>query len=63
VLFWIYAPITIDGKSLGSFVYEIVPGVILSTMAIIGVSLVSDEPSESMQKLFDTMVLKVDEES
>ena len=63
VLFWIYAPITIDEKSLGSFVYEIVPGVVLSTMAIIGVSLFSDEPSESMKKLFDTVVLRVDEES
>ena len=63
VLFWIYAPITIDEKSLGSFVYEIVPGVVLSTMAIIGVSLFSDEPSKSMKKLFDTVVLRVDEES
>ncbi|PHS15706.1 MAG: sodium/proline symporter PutP [Kangiella sp.] len=63
VLFWIYAPITIDGKSLGSFVYEIVPGIVLSTMAIVGVSLVSAEPSESMKKLFDDVVCKVDEES
>jgi len=63
VLFWIYAPITIDEKSLGSFVYEIVPGVILSTMAIIGISLVSEEPSDSMKSLFDEMVLRVDKES
>ncbi len=62
VLFWIYAPITIDGKSLSRFVYEIVPGVVLSTIAIIGVSLVSAEPSESMKKLFDTMVLRVAQE-
>ena len=39
VLFWIYAPITIDGQALSAIIYEIVPGFILSTIAIVVVSL------------------------
>ncbi|MCH2191178.1 MAG: sodium/proline symporter PutP [Gammaproteobacteria bacterium] len=46
VLFWVYAPITIDGNSLSSFIYEIVPAFILATMAIVIVSLVSARPNE-----------------
>jgi sodium/proline symporter len=38
VLIWIYAPITIDGQSLSTVMYEIVPGFILSSMVIYVVS-------------------------
>ena len=59
VLFWIYGPVTIDGKSLSSFIYEIVPGFVFSSIAIVGVSLASAEPSESMKSLFEKMVSEV----
>lgn len=38
VLFWIYAPINIDGQSLSSLMYEIVPGFILCSLVIYVVS-------------------------
>jgi SSS family solute:Na+ symporter/sodium/proline symporter len=56
VLIWIYAPITIDGKSLSSFMYEIVPGFILSTLAIYIVSINSRRGvSESIGNKFIEM--------
>jgi len=53
VLFWIYAPIKIDGQSLSAIIYEIVPGFILSTIAIIVVSLMTTEPKKEITDLFD----------
>ncbi len=38
VLLWIYAPIDIDGQSLSSLMYEIVPGFILCSLVIFIVS-------------------------
>ena len=38
VLLWIYAPITINGQSLSSVMYEIVPGFILCSLVIYVVS-------------------------
>ncbi|WP_100641993.1 sodium/proline symporter PutP [Alteromonas facilis] len=38
VLIWIYAPITIEGQSLSSWIYEIVPGFIVSMTTIVIVS-------------------------
>jgi len=63
VLIWIYAPITIGEQSLSHFIYEIVPGVALSSIAIVVVSLLGDEPSDEMKSMFDVMVNKVREES
>ncbi len=62
VLIWIYAPIEIAGKSLSSHLYEIVPGVILSSIAIVAVSLTGDEPSTSMKSTFEKMVKRVEQE-
>jgi SSS family solute:Na+ symporter/sodium/proline symporter len=59
VLIWIYSPLTIGGEALSDFVYEIVPGVLFSTIAIVGFSLASKKPAESIQELFDEMVTKV----
>lgn len=59
VLIWIYSPLTIGGKSLSSVMYEIVPGVLLSTIAIIVVSLMDKEPSQTMQTIFDDMLEKL----
>lgn len=53
VLFWIYAPVTIDGQKLSAIIYEIVPGFILSSIAIVAVSLSTAEPKEEITKLFD----------
>ncbi|MDQ7049461.1 MAG: hypothetical protein Q9M92_07935 [Enterobacterales bacterium] len=44
--------------------YEIVPGFLFSAIAIVVVSLIrGEEPSQSMQSLFDVMVRRVREES
>ncbi|MEO1963815.1 sodium/proline symporter PutP [Hyphomonas sp.] len=40
VLFWLYAPIEINGKSLSDILYEIVPGFVFSGIAAIVVSVV-----------------------
>ncbi|HAW94181.1 MULTISPECIES: sodium/proline symporter PutP [unclassified Arsukibacterium] len=55
VLIWIYAPITINGESLSSTLYEIVPGFILSTLAIIIVSKFSQAPAPSVLTMFKKM--------
>lgn len=55
VLFWIYAPVLDNGQSLSSLVYEIVPGVIVSTLCIVVVSKLSKAPAEDVTALFDDM--------
>ncbi|MDD4863093.1 MAG: sodium/proline symporter PutP [Alishewanella agri] len=55
VLIWIYAPVTVDGQRLSQLMYEIVPGVILSTLAIVGVSLCTKAPAPSIRQLFGKM--------
>lgn len=55
VLFWIYAPVLDNGQSLSSLVYEIVPGVIVSTLCILVVSKLSKAPAEDVTALFDDM--------
>ena len=63
VLIWIYAPITIGEQSLSNYIYEIVPGFVLSSIAIAVVSLMGDEPSDEIKSMFDVMVKRVREES
>lgn len=63
VLIWIYAPVTIDGLSLSSYLYEIVPGVLASTLAIVIVSKLSQEPSVPVRQLFDTMLMTLKKNS
>ena len=53
VLFWIYAPITVNGESLGSLMYEIVPGFILCTLTILLVSRYTEPPEEAILAQFD----------
>jgi len=53
VLFWIYAPITINGQTLSALLYEIVPGFVLSTIAIVVVSLMTAVPKKEITDLFD----------
>ena len=55
VLFWIYAPITINEQPLSSYIYEIVPGFIVCAIAIYIVSKLDNEPSEPIQAKFVEM--------
>ena len=56
VLVWIYAPLTImDGQTLSSVIYEIVPGVLASSLAIVLVSLATRPPSATTSELFHAM--------
>lgn len=55
VLFWIYAPITVNGQSLSSVMYEIVPGFILATLAVIVVSKMDRDASDNMVSKFEEM--------
>jgi len=56
VLIWIYAPITIDGQSLSSWMYEIVPGFIVCSLAIYLVSKSSPQVEEHIVEKFDEML-------
>lgn len=52
VLFWIYAPITVNGQNLSAWIYEIVPGFIFSTIAIVVVSRMTEQPEAEIQETF-----------
>ena len=60
VLVWIYGPFTIDGQPLSATLYEIVPGFIVATIAIVVVSLATKEPSNEVQTLFDKVEKSLD---
>jgi sodium/proline symporter len=55
VLFWTYAPVLADGAKLGSLIYEIVPGFILSFLAIVVVSLMGKAPTGEVAETFDAV--------
>ncbi|MGP9802610.1 sodium/proline symporter PutP [Rheinheimera sp. NSM] len=59
VLFWIYAPVLENGATLNSVVYAIVPGVIVSTLAIVLVSKLGRAPSNDVQQMFSQMLHKL----
>ncbi|KFZ29645.1 proline:sodium symporter PutP [Pseudidiomarina atlantica] len=61
VLFWIYAPVLEDGAALSSVVYEIIPGFILCTVAIIVVSLLTEAPATNLTNTFEQMEKRMDE--
>ena len=56
VLVWTYAPVLADGAVLGTLVYEIVPGFILSFLAIVVVSLMGKAPTGEVAETFDRVV-------
>ncbi|WP_417438083.1 sodium/proline symporter PutP [Idiomarina sp.] len=60
VLFWIYGP-TFGGEQLSAYVYEIVPGFILSTLAVIIFSKLTAEPNQELQDKFDEMESVIDD--
>jgi len=55
VLFWIYAPVTIDGQSLSATMYEIVPGFIMCSLFIVLVSKLMPYTSDEIMTTFDQM--------
>ncbi len=56
VLFWIYTPIMLNGQSLSSVMYEIVPGFILCSLVIFVVSKVSPNKDPELASKFDEML-------
>ncbi|WP_113905971.1 sodium/proline symporter PutP [Aliidiomarina celeris] len=58
VLFWIYIPI--GGQTLSTYIYEMVPGVILATVAIILVSRATEAPSDTVTAEFDQMTAEME---
>lgn len=57
VLFWIYAPLTVNGLSLSSYLYEIVPGFALSTIAALAVSVLGARPQRAVGRRHDLITL------
>lgn len=53
VLIWIYTPITINGESLSSIIYEIVPGFIFASIAIVVGSLLTPPPAQALTRVFE----------
>lgn len=53
VLLWIYLPITINGHSLSQIIYEIVPGFVVSSLAIYIVSVYKPQQDEQVLQQFD----------
>lgn len=56
VLFWIYAPVLANDATLSSLVYEILPGVVVSTLSIIIVSKLTSSPAPKVTELFAKML-------
>jgi SSS family solute:Na+ symporter/sodium/proline symporter len=56
VLLWIYAPITINGQSLSSVMYEIVPGFILCSLVIYVVSIIAPQEDTQVLATHDEML-------
>ena len=56
VLLWIYVPFTIDGQSLSSLMYEIVPGFILCSLVIYVVSSMSPQNDTAILAKHDEML-------
>jgi SSS family solute:Na+ symporter/sodium/proline symporter len=60
VLVWIYAPVLADGGKLSGVIYEIVPGFVLSFLAIVGVSLMGKAPATSVTDTFEAVQAALD---
>lgn len=60
VLFWLYAPIEINGKSLSDTLYEIVPGFVFSGIAAIVVSVVGRDVLPHVAHRFGEMEKAMD---
>jgi len=56
VLLWIYLPVTVNGQSLSSMMYEIVPGFIVGTIAIIVVSKLTYQSNDNIESTFNKVL-------
>lgn len=56
VIIWTYAPISINGQTLGALMYSIVPGFIVCSLAIYIVSKLSPKVEEDIIITFDEML-------
>jgi Na+/proline symporter len=61
VLIWIYAPLTINGQLLSSWLYEIVPGFIVCSFTIIVVSLLGKQDDQLVADTFDKVQHTLDQ--
>ena len=59
VLVWIYLPVSISGRSLSEWMYEIVPGFLCSALAIWWVSRLTGNASDQVQEEFSAAVKKL----
>ncbi|MDZ7869001.1 MAG: sodium/proline symporter PutP [Rheinheimera sp.] len=55
VLFWVFSPLQVNGQQLNDFLYAMVPGVVLSTIAIVLTSLFTKAPENVVNQHFDLM--------
>ena len=60
VLLWIYLPVEIGGQKLGQWMYEIVPGFILSSLTILILSK-SGSPRDGVIETFDAFQKKLNQ--
>ncbi len=59
VILWVYGPFEMNGVALNSWLYAIVPGFILSTIAIFAVSTMTGGPRPSVSAKFEEMELNL----
>lgn len=63
VLFWLYAPISINGGSLSAFIYEMIPGFLASTLAIVITDAITKAPRGKVKDQYDAMEAHIEEHS
>lgn len=59
VILWIYGPFEMNGMALNSWLYAIVPGFALSTIAIFAVSIMTGGPKDSIKAKFKEMEMNL----
>ena len=60
VLFWLYVPV-VDGAPLESIIYAMIPGFILSTLAGVGISMLTRKPEPVVMDEFNSMEARMNE--
>jgi Na+/proline symporter len=53
VLFWIFVPINAEGTVLSSYVYEIIPGFLVSSAVIVIMSIAMPDKNVKISELFN----------
>lgn len=55
VLIWVYAPFAPEGQALSSVFYEMLPAFLVSFLAAVSISRITQKPEDSVQKSFEDM--------